>query len=83
MDNQGATGHVLKFQQYVAARRSASSSSPAPPAIPGAGPSSPVPPAVAPPSPATHGADMSLHRKLDRLERKIDAMAELIRRLMT
>ena len=77
MGLQNATGPVLKYQKYILARRVASSS-PEPPATPGAGPSSPVPPATAPPSPATPRANLSLHSKLDRLERKVDAMAELI-----
>ena len=83
MEKQGATGPLLKFQQYVAARRSASSSSPTPPTTPRAGPSSPAPLAAAPPSLSPSGADPALHRKLDRLERKMDALTELVRRLVT
>jgi hypothetical protein len=85
MEQQNATGPVLKFQKYVLARR-ASSSSPEPPATPGAGPSSPAPPATpgaAPPSLEPSRADPSLLRKLDRLERKLDALTELVRCLMT
>ena len=85
MEQENATGPVLIFQNYVLARRGASSS-PEPPATPGAGSSSPVPPAtpgVAPPSPAPPGAEPSLLRKLDRLERKVDALTELVRCLMT
>ncbi len=59
------------------------SPSPEPPATPGAGPSSPVLPTTAPPSPAPSGADPSLLRELDRLERKMDVLTELIRCLMT
>ena len=35
------------------------------------------------PSPAPSDADPSLHRNLDRLDRKVDAHAKLIRCLMT
>ncbi len=76
------TGPVLKYKKYILARNAASSY-PEPPATPGAGPSSPVPPTAPPPSPAPSGADPSLLRKLDRLERKVDALTELVRCLMT
>ena len=75
------TGPVLQYKKYILARRAAFSS-PEPPATPGAGPSSLVPPTVPPPSPAPPGADPSLLRKLDRLERKVDALAELVRCFM-
>jgi len=45
MEQENATGSVLKFQMYFLARRGASSS-PEPPTSAGAGPSSPVPPAI-------------------------------------
>ena len=73
---------VLKYKNYILARRTASSS-PESPATPGAGPSSPVSPTAPPSSPASSEADPSLLRKLDRLERKVDALTELVRRLMT
>ena len=76
------TGPVLKYKNYILARRAASSSS-EPPATPGAGPSSPVLPTTALPSPVPFGADPSLLRKLDRLERKVDALTELVSCLMT
>ncbi len=71
------TGPVFKFKKYFFARNAASSS-PEPPAPPGASPSSPVPPTTPPPSPAPSGADSSLLHKLDHLERKVDAMTELV-----
>ena len=76
------TGPVLQYKKYIHARRAASSS-PEPPATLGAGPSSPVPCTSPHPSPAPPGADPSLLRKLDRLERKVDALTELVRCLMT
>jgi len=79
-----ATGPVLKYQKYILARRAASSS-PEPPTTPGAAPSSPFPPAIpgaTPPSPTPPGADEAI-RKFDRLERKADALTELVRCLMT
>ena len=82
IEQENATGPVLKFQKYVLARRAASSS-PEPPATPGAGPSSPVPPTAPLSPPAPSKADPSLLRKLDRLERKVDALTELVRCLMT
>ncbi len=79
------TGPVLKYKNYILARNAASSL-PEPPATPGAGPSSParpVTPGAAPPSPAPSMADPSLLRELDRLKRKVDALTELVRCLMT
>jgi hypothetical protein len=76
------TGPVLKYKKYILARHAASSS-PEPPATPGAGPSSPVPPTTPPPSPTPPGADPRLLRKLDRLERKVEALTELVRCLTT
>jgi hypothetical protein len=83
-EQENATGSVLKFQKYFLARRDASSS-PEPPASAGAGPSSPAPlatPGAASPSLAPPGADPRIHRKLDRLERKVDGLTEIIRCLM-
>ena len=80
MEQENATGPVLKFQKYVLGRRGASSS-PEPPETRGASPYSHAPPAtpdVVLPSPAPSGADPILHRKLDRLDRKVDALIELI-----
>ena len=77
-----ATGPVLKYQKYILARRAASSS-PEPPATPGACLSSPLPPTAAPLSPSPSGADPSLLRKLDRLERKVGALTALVRCLTT
>ena len=77
-----ATGPALRFQKYILARR-ASSSSPEPPATPGAGPSSPEPLTTIPPSPTPSGADPSFLCKLERLERKVDALTALVRCLMT
>ena len=82
MGLQNTTGPVLKYQKYILARR-AGSSSPEPPATPGAGPSSRVPSTTAPSSSAPSGADPSLLNKLDRLERKMDILTELVRCLTT
>ncbi len=75
-------GSILKFQKYVLARRSASFPL-APPAIRKAALPAPLPPTVAPPSPTTSSANFSFHRKLEHLERKVDALAKLIRCFMT
>ena len=80
MGLKNVTGPVLKYQKCILARRAASSS-PEPPATPGAGPSSPAPPAAlgaVPLSPPPSGADLSLRRKLDLLERMVDALTELV-----
>jgi hypothetical protein len=85
LKQENPTGPVLKFKNYVLSHR-ASLSSPEPPATPGSGPSSSAPPATTGAtslSQTPSAADPSLHRKLDRLERKVDALTELVRCLMT
>jgi hypothetical protein len=74
-------GALLKFQQYVAARRSASCS-PEPPATPLAGPPFQIPPIADPLYLPPPSVNMSLHLKLDRLERKVDVLTQLLRGLM-
>lgn len=92
MRQPNPTGGLLEYKNYIVARQAASSS-PQPPASPGTGLSSQEAPATSPvyqvaafaspgagsPSP---GVDLILHRKLDRLERKVDALAQLLRRLV-
>ena len=75
------TGGLLKFQQYAIARRSESSSTERP-MTPNTAPPSPASNTAAPPSPATHAADLSLHDKMVLLERKVDALVELIQGLV-
>ncbi len=86
------TGGLLEYKNYIVARQAASFS-PEPPASPGPGPSSQEPPATplvyrvaASASPGAGspslGADIILHRKLDRLERKVDTLTQLVRRLV-
>ena len=61
-----------------------STSSPAAPhPPPRSHPRPPEPSTAAPPSPAPSGADPSLLRKLNRLERKLDALTVLARCLVT
>ena len=85
MEKENATVPFLKFQKYVLTRRGASSS-PEPPGSPGVGPSSPDTPR--PPDLSLHllrtpWDDLSLHRKLVRPEREVNALTELIPCLMT
>ncbi len=74
------TGGLLKFQQYVIARRIESSSTESPMTL-NTAPPSPASNTAAPPSPATYAADLSLHDKMVLLERKVDALVELIQGL--
>ncbi len=74
-------GGLLKFQQYVMARRIESSSTEHP-VTPNTAPPSPASNTAAPPSLATSAADLSLHAKMVLLERKVDALVELIEGLM-
>ena len=50
---------------------------------PNTAPPSPASNTAAPPSPATHAADLSLQEKIVLLERKVDAITELVRCRMT
>ena len=79
MKQENPTGPVLQFKKYILSHRSAET----PTTPPVAAPPFLMTPVAAPPSPVTPGADPSLLRKLDRLERKVDALTELVRCLMT
>ena len=92
MRQPNPTGGLLEFMNYIVSRQAATSS-PEPPASPLQSPYSQEPPATplvyqgatsASPGEGSPfpGADFSLHRKLDRLERKVDALTQLVRRLM-
>ena len=63
------------------ARRIESSSTERP-MTPNTAPPSPISSTTAPPSPATSAADLSLHDKMVLLERKVDAVVELIQGLV-
>ncbi len=81
MEQDKPSGGLLKFQQYVIARRSESSSTERP-VTPNTAPPSPASNTTAPPSPATHAADLCLHDKIAFLERKVGALVELIQGLV-
>ncbi len=77
MEQDKLAGGLLKFQQYIIARRSGSSSTERP-MTPNIAPPSPASNTAAPTYPATPSADLSLHDKMVLLERKVDALVELI-----
>ena len=77
MEQDKPAGGLLKFQQYVIARRGESSSTERS-MTPNTAPPSPASNTTAPTSPATPAADLSLHDKRVLLERKVDALVELI-----
>ncbi len=92
MRQPNPTGGLLEYKNNIVARQAASSS-PQLPASLGPSPSSQEPPATplvyqvaASASPGagspSHGVDLILNRKLDPLERKVDALVQLVRRLM-
>ncbi len=81
MEQDKPTDGLLKFQQYIIAHHSESSST-EPPVTPNTAPPTPASNTTAPPSPATHVADLSLHDKMVLFERKVDALVELIKGLM-
>ena len=81
MEQDKPAGGLLKFHQYVIARRSEFSSTERP-VTPNTAPLSPASNTAAPPSPSTHAADLSLHDKMYLLERKVDDLFELIKGLM-
>ena len=81
MEQDKPAGGLLTFQQYGIARRNESSSTERP-MTPNTAPPSPASNTSAPPSPATSAADLSLHDKMVLLERKVDALVELIQGLV-
>ncbi len=81
MKQDKPTRGFLKFQQYVIACRSESSSTERP-VTPNTAPLSLASNTTSPPSPATLAVDLSLHDKMVILERRVDALVELIQGLM-